>query len=41
MIEESLAHLEREILKWLRVFKTRNEHGPVGIGAGPRRRVQC
>ena len=31
MNDELLAHLEREVLGWPGVFKTRNEDGPGGI----------
>lgn len=32
MNDEPMAWLEREILNWPGVYKTRNKHGPVGIG---------
>jgi len=32
MNEEPLAQIEREILRWDRVFKKRDEDGPGGIG---------
>jgi hypothetical protein len=32
MIDEPLAQVEREILRWDGVFKKRDENGPGGIG---------
>jgi hypothetical protein len=41
MNDEPLIWLKREVMGWLGVHETRNEHGPFGIGVGSRRRVQC
>jgi hypothetical protein len=41
MNDGSLARVEREGTGRPDGHRTRNEHGTVGIGVVPRRRVQC